>query len=161
MVADDWKDQTKRLQRFADSLSDNWVLPHQLPFLGGQTAWLQDDRIRNRNLPDVVDHARAPECGEHILWKAEVLSQRGGILRQTLTMAVRVGIFAFDTPCKREQDRLCPLELIRSLFQFQEGTHAGQEFGAVDRRLRKSSAPTRIPSIRSCLSESAVTKMTG
>jgi len=58
-------------------------------------------------------------------------------------MAVRVGILAFDTARKREQDRLRSLELIRSLFQFQEGTHAGQEFGAINRRLRKSSAPTR------------------
>src|SRR5882762_542354 len=131
MVADDRQHQTKRLQWRANSLSDHRMFLHQLPLLRGQTGWFQDDRIRNRNFADVMDHASAPECGEQILWKTEVLSQRSRILRQTFTVAVRVGVFAFDTACEREQDRLGSFELIRSVFELQERAYPSQKFSAV------------------------------
>src|SRR5882757_7059782 len=103
MMANDWKDRAKRLQGCANALSDDGMLAHEFPFLRGKAGRLQNDRIGNRYLSDVVNHTRAPESGNLLFRKLQMLSQRSRILRQTFAMTVRVGIFSLNASGKGEQ----------------------------------------------------------
>ena len=51
--------------------ADPRVLGHDLPLVGVELAWLDQDAVRNADLPDVV-HGGRPEKGIHVrLCKAE------------------------------------------------------------------------------------------
>jgi len=65
-------EKTSRVRKFA--LRPR-MLAQELPFLQGEAGRLQDDRIGNRYLSDVVNYTRAPEIDNLGFRKLQMLSR--------------------------------------------------------------------------------------
>ena len=63
---------------------------------GVQRPRLQQHGIRNADLPDIVKKAAARERRDVVLVEPERPAQRGGVLRETLAMAVGRAVARFD-----------------------------------------------------------------
>src|SRR5579872_2695477 len=67
MMTDDGEYRTERLQRRADALTDNRMLPDYPPFLRREAPRLQQDGIWNGDLSDVVHNAGTAQCGDLVV----------------------------------------------------------------------------------------------
>src|SRR5277367_2506945 len=103
VMPNDRENQTKRLQRSTNTLSQDRMLTNELPLCGRERSGLQQNRIRHSDLSNVMHNASATQSGDLLGRKAQVLTQDCGVFGQAFTVAVSVRIFAFNAASQREQ----------------------------------------------------------
>jgi len=112
VVADDSGYQVKGPEWKTDSLADDDVLSHDLPFFREQWTRLTEDGLGDGDLTDVVNRASDRECAQFVLAQAECSAKDHGEAGDTVAMAFGIWIFGFDGGTERHEDLLCPFELV-------------------------------------------------
>jgi hypothetical protein len=89
-----------------------WMLAHDARLLRIERAVIEQHRIGDGNLPDVVEKAAALERSEIAAIQSERGAQFRGVVGEALTMPVRRGIARFDRGAQAEDHRLRRFELV-------------------------------------------------
>jgi lipid II isoglutaminyl synthase (glutamine-hydrolysing) len=72
------------------------VAAHEDPLLLCETAWLEQDLLRDRNLPDVVQKRGLAQCTQRASTEAELRAERHGELPHTLRVCSGVGVLRIN-----------------------------------------------------------------
>jgi len=101
-------------------------------FFRSQRAGLQQDRIRNRDFADVVDHAGAAQSFDLIFGEGEAFAEARGHFREAFAMAASVGVAGLNAVGQAEQHGFGVFQFVGDLFQTQQRASARQQFVQVD-----------------------------
>ena len=86
VVANDRKDQPQRSQGSTDPLADHRMQPHDARLFRRQRTWLQEDRLGNSDLAEIVQISGPTEGPEMIRGEAELLPELDGVIGQPFTV---------------------------------------------------------------------------
>src|SRR5262245_57212431 len=120
MMADDLPDEPERSKLAAQSIADDRVLLDHLEFVGRQRRRLEQDRIGDADLADVVQIRAALERGQLFPRQADRGAERPGELREPLAAAVGGGIARVNRQRKTFENRFGRFELVGVALQADE-----------------------------------------
>ena len=112
MVPDDRLYASQGAQIAAQLIAHDRVLLHAFELFPRQDIGLQEDRVRQRDLADIVKIPATTERRDRIFVKAQPHADVGGIQRETLAMAVGVGIARLDHERQAAQDVFSRVQVV-------------------------------------------------
>ena len=128
----DRQDPVERLDRPEDVLADLGVGLHHRPFLVGQRAGLVQDRLRNANLPDVVQDGSELDAANRLELELELCRHADGEPDDLFGVLARDSVLRLERV--RERGERLAVESLRPLLVLEAG-HERADMGR--RQLRE------------------------
>ena len=133
VVADDREQACSRAQRPDDALADDRMHAHRGKLPSVERSWLQQHRVGDADLADVVNDSAAVERVERTLRKPHLLSDASRGLGDAMSVPLRVRVLRFDRGREREDDLVGAVQIVVERLQPQRRADTRHELDTIDR----------------------------